>query len=244
LTARDIDEAVSTRVAAGEPIYTLDAERIRAIQPDLILAQDLCEVCAVPSGAVTDALDMLGCRADVVSLDPASLDDVIACIGQVGAVTGTAAEADAIMRGLRERVERVRVAVDGRDRPRALALEWADPPFNGGHWIPDMLLAAGAEPVLSPPGARSRRLDWSEIAHAAPDAVLFIPCGYYLDGAVAEGAALPGNQALADAEQIWALDANAYFSRPGPRVVDGVELLASLLHPEVLDPRPGATRLR
>ena len=244
LTARDIDEAVSTRVAAGEPIYTLDAERIRAIQPDLILAQDLCAVCAVPSGAVTDALDMLGCRADVVSLDPASLDDVIACIGQVGAVTGTTAEADAIMRGLRERVERVRAAVDGRDRPRALALEWADPPFNGGHWIPDMLLVAGAEPVLSPPGAPSRRLDWSEIAHAAPDAVLFMPCGYYLDGAVAEGAALPGNQALADAEQIWALDANAYFSRPGPRVVDGVELLASLLHPEVLDPRPGATRLR
>ena len=244
LTARDIDEAVSTRVAAGEPIYTLDAERIRAIQPDLILAQDLCAVCAVPSGAVTDALDMLGCRADVVSLDPASLDDVIACIGQVGAVTGTAAEADAIMHGLRERVDRVRVAVDGRDRPRALALEWADPPFNGGHWIPDMLLAAGAEPVLSPPGAPSRRLDWSEIADAAPDAVLFMPCGYYLDGAVAEGAALPGNQALADAEQIWALDANAYFSRPGPRVVDGVELLASLLHPEVVDPHPGATRLR
>jgi iron complex transport system substrate-binding protein len=244
LTAREIDQAVATRVAAGESIYTLDAERIRAIQPDVILAQDLCEVCAVPSGAVTDALDVLGCHAEVVSLDPSSLDDVIACVGQVGAVTGTSATAEAIMRDLRERVARVREAVDGLVRPRALALEWADPPFNGGHWIPDMLLAAGAEPVLSPPGARSRRMEWSEVADAAPQVVLFMPCGYSLDGAVEEGAALRETPALDAADEIWALDANAYFSRPGPRVVDGVELLASVLHPDAFAPRPGATRLR
>ena len=238
LTAREIDEAVSTRVAAGESIYTLDAERIRAIQPDVILAQDLCEVCAVPSGAVTDALDVLGCHADVVSLDPSSLDDVIACVGQVGAVTGTQAAADAIMRDLRARVAHVQDAVDGLPPRRALALEWADPPFNGGHWIPDMLLAAGAEPVLSPPGARSRRMEWSEIADAAPEVVLFMPCGYYLDGAVEEGAALLDQPALAGVAEIWALDANAYFSRPGPRVVDGVELLASVLHPDAVPAAP------
>jgi len=244
VTAREIDEAVATRVAAGESIYTLDAERIRAIQPDLILAQDLCEVCAVPSGAVTDALDMLGCHAEVVSLDPSSLDDVIACVGQVGAVTGTSAAASGIMRDLRERVTRVRDAVDGLPPRRAVALEWADPPFNGGHWIPDMLLAAGAEPVLSPPGARSRRMEWSEIADEAPDVVLFMPCGYSLDGAVEEGAALRDHPALTAADEIWALDANAYFSRPGPRVVDGVELLAAVLHPDAFPPRAGATRLR
>ena len=244
LTAREIDDAVSTRVAAGESIYTLDAERIRAIQPDVILAQDLCEVCAVPSGAVTDALDVLGCHADVVSLDPSSLDDVIACVGQVGAVTGTQAAADAIMHDLRARIARVQEAVDGLPPRRALALEWADPPFNGGHWIPDMLLAAGAEPVLSPPGARSRRMEWSEIAAAAPEVVLFMPCGYYLEGAVEEGAALLDEPALAGVVEIWALDANAYFSRPGPRVVDGVELLASVLHPDAFPPLPGAIRLR
>ncbi len=244
LTAREIDEAVSTRVAAGESIYTLDADRIRAIQPDVILAQDLCEVCAVPSGAVTDALDVLGCHADVVSLDPSSLDDVIACVGQVGAVTGTRAMADAIMRDLRARVANVRTAVDDLLAQRVLALEWADPPFNGGHWIPDMLLAAGAEPLLSPPGARSRRMEWSEIADAAPDVVVFMPCGYSLDGAVEEGAALLRHPALAATAEIWALDANAYFSRPGPRVVDGVELLASVLHPDTFPASAGATRLR
>jgi iron complex transport system substrate-binding protein len=244
LTAREIDDAVSTRVAAGESIYTLDAERIRAIQPDVILAQDLCEVCAVPSGAVTDALEVLGCHADVVSLDPSSLDDVIACIGQVGAVTGTRAAADEIMRDLRARVTQVRKVTDGLPARRALALEWADPPFNGGHWIPDMLLAAGAEPLLSPPGARSRRMEWPEIADTAPDVVLFMPCGYSLDGAVEEGAALLDQPALAAAAEIWALDANAYFSRPGPRVVDGVELLASVLHPDSVPPHAGATRLR
>ena len=235
---------MSTRVAAGESIYTLDAERIRAIQPDVILAQDLCEVCAVPSGAVTDALDVLGCHADVVSLDPSSLDDVIACVGQVGAVTGTRATADAIMRDLRGRVANVRTRSTACRARRALALEWADPPFNGGHWIPDMLLAAGAEPLLSPPGARSRRMEWSEIADAAPDVVVFMPCGYSLDGAVEEGAALLRHPALAAAAEIWALDANAYFSRPGPRVVDGVELLASVLHPDAFPARAGATRLR
>jgi iron complex transport system substrate-binding protein len=244
LSAREIDEAVATRVAAGESIYTLDAARIRAIQPDVILAQDLCEVCAVPSGAVTDALEVLGCHADVVSLDPSSLDDVIACIGQVGAVTGTDAAAETIMRALRARVARVRAAVAGLPRRRVFALEWADPPFNGGHWIPDMLLAAGADPVLSPAGARSRRMEWSEIENAAPQVVLFMPCGYYLDGAVAESAALLEQPALASADEIWALDANAYFSRPGPRVVDGVELLASVLHPDGFPTRPGATRLR
>jgi iron complex transport system substrate-binding protein len=179
-----------------------------------------------------------------VSLDPASLDDVIACVGQVGAVTGTTGTADTIMRNLRERVERVRTSVDGLARPRVLALEWADPPFNGGHWIPDMVLAAGGEPVLSPPGARSRRLEWPEVADAAPAVVLFMPCGYHLDSAVEEGAALPHTPALGAAYEIWALDANAYFSRPGPRVVDGVELLASILHPEAPDARAGAVRLR
>jgi iron complex transport system substrate-binding protein len=244
MTAREIDDAVTERVAAGESIYTLDAERIRAIQPDVILAQDLCEVCAVPSGAVTDALDVLGCSATVVSLDPVGLDGVIACIGEVGAVTGRNEVADALMRSLHLRVKQVRGAVAGLANPRVLPLEWADPPFNGGHWIPDMLLAAGTEPVLSPVGARSRRLEWDEIAAAAPDAVLFMPCGYDLDGAVREAAPLLGQEALAAVEQIWAVDANAFFSRPGPRVVDGVELVASLFHPEAVEPRGGAMRVR
>ena len=246
MTAAEIDAEVSTRVAAEESIYSLDAERIRAASPDVILAQDLCAVCAVPSGAVEEALDVLGCRAEVVSLDPSSLDDVIACIGRVGGVVDRESEAEALMADLRARVDRVRAAVVGRPRPRAFALEWSDPPFNGGHWVPDMIDAAGGEAVLSTPGARSRRLTWAEIADAAADVVLFMPCGYTLDDAVREAADLVTRPELGDDTQLWALAGDAYFSRPGPRVVDGVEILATILHPEAgITALPdGAVRVR
>jgi len=229
LGAREIDEAVSATVGSGKPIYTLDAERIRAIAPDLILAQDLCEVCAVPSGAVEDALDVLGCRADVLSLDPASLDEVIACLGTVGEYTGAAARAVTLMDELRGRVQRVRDAVAGAPRPKTLALEWSDPPFTGGHWVPDMIVAAGGEAVLAPPGVPSRRLVWSEVGATAIDVVMFMPCGYHLPQARDEGRRLLARLEL-DGAAVYALDATSYFSRPGPRLVDGVELLASLLH--------------
>jgi iron complex transport system substrate-binding protein len=234
LTPKQIDDAVSEKVTLGEPIYTLDAARIRAIQPDLILAQDLCRVCAVPSGAVDEALGVLGCQADVLSLDPASLDDVIACIGRVGEVTGTMARAVALMEELRERVDRVRRAVAGERRPRTFALEWSDPPFNGGHWVPDMIEAAGGQAVLAVTGAPSRRLSWPEVAAAAPEVVVFVPCGYGLDEAAAEGRALLDVPELDPVERIYAGDASAHFSRPGPRVVDGVEALAWALHPDVI----------
>jgi iron complex transport system substrate-binding protein len=230
LSASEIDAAVSERVAAGESIYRLDDARIRDIDPDLILAQDLCRVCAVPSGAVEEALDVIGCHAQVVSLDPGRLDEVIACIGMVGAVTGTGASADALMESLRARVDAVRRRVWGRDRPRVLVLEWSDPPFNAGHWVPDQVEAAGGEPVLAVAGARSRRLTWEEIGAARVDVTIFMPCGFDLVGAVAQAPALLARPEAAGLGRIFAVDANAYFSRPGPRVVEGVELLEGLLH--------------
>jgi iron complex transport system substrate-binding protein len=246
LSAVEIDAAVSTKVAAAESIYSLDAERIRASAPDVILAQDLCAVCAVPSGQVEDALDVIGCRADVVSLDPGTLDEVIACIGRVGAAVGREVVADELMVRLRERVARVRTAIEGRPTVRALALEWSDPPFNAGHWVPDMIEAAGGDAVLARTGERSRRLDWSEVASAAADVVLFMPCGYALEAAVREGRPLAERSELAGAGEVWALAGDAYFSRPGPRVVDGVEILASILHSDagVSGPIDGAVRLR
>ncbi|MGQ0804537.1 MAG: ABC transporter substrate-binding protein [Actinomycetota bacterium] len=241
LTPKQIDDAVSETIARGEPIYTLDADRIGAIQPDLILAQDLCRVCAVPSGAVDEALGVLGCRAEVLSLDPAGLDEVIACIGQVGEVTGTTARADALMAGLRERLERVRRQVAGRPRPRTFMLEWSDPPFNGGHWVPDMVVVAGGEPVLAVSGEASRRLTWPAIGEVAPEVVVFMPCGYGLDEALTEGAGLLDVPELAGVARVWATDASALFSRPGPRLVDGVEALAWALHSDaVAAPPPGA----
>jgi len=240
LTAREIDEAVSARVAEGEPIYTLDRERIRTIQPDLILAQDLCRVCAVPSGAASDALAVLGCDAQVLSLDPSTLDDVIECVTVVGRATGTEDVAVTLTHALRARTAVVRGAVAMHHRPRVLALEWSDPPFSGGHWVPDMIEAAGGEPLLGRSGEHSRRLDWEEVEAARPEIVVFMPCGYGLDEAVEEGRGLLDVPALARAERVYATEANALFSRPGPRLVDGVEVLAWAIHPRAFpSPPPG-----
>lgn len=237
MTPGQIDDAVAEKMEAQEPIYTLDAARIAAIQPDLILAQDLCRVCAVPSGAVDEALGVLGCRAEVLSLDPAGLDDVIACIGTVGEVTGTGARAAALMEELRDRVDRIRRTVAGRPRPRTFALEWSDPPFTGGHWVPDMVEAAGGEVVLAEAGTPSRRVRWEDVARARPEIVVFMPCGYGLEDAVAEGPALLGVAELRGVERVYAVDASGLFSRPGPRLVDGVEALGWALHPDAV-PRP------
>ena len=236
-SAAQIDAEVSARIAAGESIYNLDDGRIRAIGPDVILAQDLCRVCAVPSGAVEEALGVIGCRADVVSLDPEGLEDVIDCIGQVGRATGTEEAAATLMADLRSRVAAVRRRVDGRACPRVFVLEWPDPPFNAGHWVPEMVEAAGGEPVLATARQRSRRLTWDEIAAAEIDLTVFSPCGFDLAGAVEQAGAFLGRPEVPGLGRIVAVDANAFFSRPGPRVVDGVELLAELLHPE----RPGVT---
>jgi iron complex transport system substrate-binding protein len=236
-TSGDIDAAVRAQLDTGEPIYTLDRELIASIAPDLILAQDLCRVCAVPSGAVEDALAVIGCRADVVSLDPASLDDVIACVGAVGAATGTTRRAGELMASLRARVDAVRRMVAGRARPRVFGLEWFDPPFNAGHWVPDMIEAAGGEPVLAASGERSRQVTWDEVDDAQPDVVVLMPCGYSLERCIDEGRELVDQPALAGST-IVAVDGDALFSRPGPRVVEGVELLAQVLHPAVAGDPP------
>jgi iron complex transport system substrate-binding protein len=236
-SAAQIDADVSVRIAAGESIYHLDDARIRAIGPDVILAQDLCQVCAIPSGEVEDALRVIGCRAEVVSLDPDGLDDVIECIGHVGRATGTERTAESVMRDLRDRVAAVRRRVEGRARPRVFVLEWPDPPFNAGHWVPEMVEAAGGEPVLAAARQPSRRLTWQEIGAEEIDLTVFSPCGFDLPGAVQQAAAFLGHPEASGLGRIVAVDANAYFSRPGPRVVDGVELLAEVLHPE----HPGLT---
>lgn len=245
VTAADIDRAVTEKMDAGKPLYVLDRERISDARPDLILAQDLCRVCAVPSGDVEAALDVLGCRAEVLSLDPGRLDDVIACVGAVGAATGRLAEADVLMEALRERVDRVRARVTGIPPVAMLALEWSDPPFSAGHWVPDMIEAAGGTSLLVAPGERSSPLDWSTIAGAGAEVIVFMPCGYDLAAAVAEGRELLDRGELTEVHQIWAVAGDEYFSRPGPRVVEGVELLAGILHPRARGTAPpGGVRLR
>ena len=237
LAADAIDRRVTELVAAGEPLYSLDADRIRELRPDLILAQDLCRVCAVPSGHVEEALATIGCDAEVLSLDPMTLDDVLDTLLAVGGLTGALGRAGALVLDLRRRLDAVRAAVAGRPAPRTLTLEWREPPFGGGHWVPDMVVTAGGTPMLSASGEVSRRLTWEEIEAADPEVVVFMPCGYDLARATREAEGLPDVPALRGREA-FVVDATSYFSRPSPRVVEGVEALAWALHPEVVPPPP------
>jgi iron complex transport system substrate-binding protein len=241
----EIDQLVSASIGGGQPLYRLDTDAIRELRPDLVLAQDLCAVCAVPSGQVNQALDVLGCQAEVISLDPSSLDEVLDGVLQVGKAAGVQKRAGEMVAGLRERLAGVQATVEGLERPRVFALEWSDPPFNGGHWVPEMLQLAGGEPVLACPGTPSVRVTWAQIETAAPQVVVFMPCGYDLQAAAEEARqSLLARPELADVEAIVAVDASAYCSRPGPRLVDGVEILAAALHPERLPPPPAGTAVR
>ena len=235
MTAAEVDQAVSAQVGGGESLYTLDEARIADLQPDLIVTQQLCPVCAVSTEQVNGAVRPLSRCPDLVSLDPKSLSDVLADIRQVGEVTGHGAEALALVRDLERRLEAVRAAVAGRPRPRVAALEWLDPPFAGGHWVPEMIEIAGGIDVLASPGSHSARLTWEQIQAADPDLIVAMPCGYDEDGARAQVATMAGRpewQALRAVREgrVYPVDANGCFSRPGPRLVDGIERMAAIFH--------------
>lgn len=224
-----IDAYVRARLAAGEDLYTLHADALAALAPDLILTQDLCRVCALPTGQVEEALDYLGCSAEVVALDPHSLDDVLATILTVGQHAGAEQQAEHLVASLRRRLDAIAGRVAGKHRPATAVIEWVDPPFNAGHWIPDLVTAAGGEPVAARPGRPSVQTSWDQIAAARPEVVVVAPCGFHLDGAAAQAGLaarqLPGIP-------VWAIDADGLIVRPGPRLVDGVEALADILHPD------------
>lgn len=238
LTPSEIDAEVRARLAAGADLYTLDEGALREIDPDLVLTQDLCAVCAVDISELDKALEHLGCRAEVVTLDPMTLGEVLASIETVGRVTRCEGQASDLVRVLRHRLDLVAAAVAGRTRPRMAVLEWTDPPFSSGHWVPDMVTAAGAESVLGVSGTRSRQIDWADLAATAPDLIVVAPCGYRLDGArtLAEQAIESG--LLPHGVPVWAVDADAAFVRPGPRVIDGVEALAHIAHPTAVAAPP------
>jgi iron complex transport system substrate-binding protein len=224
----EIDAYVREQLAAGKDLYTLDAGALAALSPELILTQDLCRVCALPAGHVAEALDYLGCAAEVVTLDPHSLDDVLETILIVGRHAGAGEQARLLVGSLRQRLADVLDLVAGRRRPAMAVIEWVDPPFTSGHWVPDLVAAAGGRPVAACPGGRSSQTSWDEIAASQPDVAVVAPCGFNLDAAAAQAetvaARLPGIP-------VWAIDANGIVVRPGPRLVDGVEALAAILHP-------------
>lgn len=224
----EIDNYVRTRLAAGGDLYTLRAQALADLAPDLILTQDLCQVCALPSGHVSDALDYLGCRADVLSLDPHSLEDVLDSILAVGERAGVPGRAVRLVRELRARLADVAAHVAGRPRPRVAAVEWIDPPFTAGHWVPDLITAAGGDPVTGQAGQPSTETSWATVSAAGPDLLLVAPCGYHLPPAIEQAQRVAG---LFPDIPVWAIDADGIVVRPGPRLVHGVEAIASILHP-------------
>ena len=231
LSPREIDASVAAAVARGDDLYRLDAGALSGLDADLVVTQDLCAVCAVDVSVVSDALAHLGCTADVLTIDPHTLDEVLESVLTLGAATGHAEEASALVASLHDRLDAVRLRVAGRDRPRVVVLEWTDPPYAPGHWLPEMVVAAGGEPVLGAAGEKSVRTTWDAVHAARPDVIVCAPCGYDRAGAQAQADSLVSAGVLPTGTPVHAVDANGSWARPGPRLVDGVEELAAILHP-------------
>lgn len=234
LTPAEIDQEVRAKIAAGEELYRLDEGALRALDPDLVVTQDLCAVCAVDLTTVDAAMNYLGCDGRVLTIDPSTLEEVLTSVTVIGAATGRQQRAAAVIAELRRRLVRVASSVAGRTRPRVAVMEWTDPPFSAGHWVPDMVGAAGGVSVLGRSGQRSERIDWPDVAAARPDLIVVAPCGFHLSDAWRLATELLASGCLPPNVAVWAVDADSAFVRPGPRLVDGVETLAGICHPSVL----------
>lgn len=232
-----IDAAVREKARKGEPLYMIDEEQLAALEPDLILTQALCEVCAVPMGQAARASGQLRRPPRVIAVNTYRLEDLFESLRQIAEAAGVPERAESRIREWRYRLARVEAAVAGAPRLRVLMLEWLDPPFSCGHWIPEMVTIAGGTEVIGQAGEPSRRIRWEEVDRAKPEVIALIPCGYRLNEVIAAQPLLErlpfwDRIPAVQRGQVYALDASAYFSRPGPRTIDGIELLAALFHPD------------
>jgi iron complex transport system substrate-binding protein len=239
LSAGEIDAAVKEVVGEGRALYTLDEERLAELEPDLIVTQAVCEVCAVSYDDVVEVAGRLPSSPRVLQQDPSTLSEVLDDVTRLGEATGIAVHAAEVRRQLEKRLEAVRAAVADESRPRVLALEWLDPPFLGGHWIPEMIGFAGGENVAGVSGQKSRQVEWEDLRGLDPDVVVSMPCGWYLDESCAQALGHADRLGAFGEAQVFAVDGASSFSRPGPRLVDGVELLGHLFHPELVEPPQG-----
>jgi iron complex transport system substrate-binding protein len=239
LSAREIDAEVRRLTGEGRHLYELDEQALRELDVDLIVTQAVCEVCAVSYDDVVAVAARLPSRPRVISLDPSNLDEVIADVDRLGEATAVPQRAAGLRSELERRLGSTREAVAGAPRPSVLALEWLDPPFIGGHWVPEMIEIAGGRDVLGVPGRKSRTADWEEIVGCGAEVVVAMPCGWNATQARAEVESHADRVGAIGAREIWAVDAAASFSRPGPRLVEGTELLAHLLHPDRVEAPAG-----
>lgn len=236
LTSREISDAVGGAAHRGSSLYSLDTELLAALKPDVVLTQDLCDVCAVSYEAVSRAVRVLDGGPRVLSLEPRTLDDVLDCLVVVGRELGVENVALERRAALRERLAAVRASVAGRrSRPKVAAIEWLDPLWPAGHWVPEQVGHAGGEPLLAGIGEHTKPVSWEDVRGAEPDAVVLMPCGFSPERTRSEWdllTRLPGWDGVpaVRAGEVWIVDGPAYFNRPGPRVVRGAEVLAFVLH--------------
>jgi iron complex transport system substrate-binding protein len=225
-----IDHAVADQMKSGDTLYRIDEVLLRDLRPDVILTQNLCRVCAPSGDELTRAVRKFQLQPEVLFLTPRNIAEIIENIVTVGRAIGRPAEAESLVRDHDERLGKVRAAVAKAPTRRVVFLEWTEPLFCGGHWVPEMISLAGGEDPLGRLGEDSVRMDWDDVAKAQPEMIIVSPCGYRLDRAAELARKMPR---ISDAT-VYAVDANAYFARPGPRVVEGVELLAHLFHPDLV----------
>jgi len=244
LTPAQIDSFVAEAMSRGEDLYHLDEGALSGLDADLVVTQDLCAVCAVDVTVVDDALAHLGCSAEVLTIDPHTIEEVLSSVGTLGKATGTDDRAEQLVASLRARIDDVVRRVVARPRPRTLVLEWTDPAFAPGHWVPEMVDLAGGHCVLGTAGEKSYRVGWDDVRAAGPDIVVCAPCGFGLEQSTSLAEELVAAELLPRDVAVWAVDANASFARPGPRLVDGVEALAGILHPDVVAPSAITRRVR
>jgi iron complex transport system substrate-binding protein len=242
-SSAEVDRHIRELVHQGSSIYALDAPLLEALHPDLILTQELCEVCAVSYPIVERAARRLGSSPQLVSLEPESLEDVFANIRFVGRLVRRPDIAEQVCDSLRRRVASVEQRVAGRPRRKVVCLEWIDPPFNCGHWTPELVAIAGGDELLGSGRQPAHAIDWRQVVDAGPEVVVVMACGFSLDRSLREVEAARGHFELLDAET-WVVDGNAFFSRPGPRLVDSVEIMAGILHPDAVDPLSPAVARR
>jgi len=235
LTAAEIDAAVKERTLNGESIYELDTDLLEELQPDLIVTQALCQVCAVSYDDVRQIAEEIDSQPMVIALDPHTVGEVLGDARTIAQATDTKDAAVDLIREASSRVDRVRLAVRSARRPRVVALEWLDPPYAAGHWTPQLIDYAGGEDVLGFVGEKSEEQSWELVAASEPDIVIVMPCGFDAEIAHREAEMHRDQLAALGAGQVIAVDAASYFSRPGPRIIDGLELLANILHPDLVE---------
>lgn len=250
MTSLEIDQWVSERLRSNKGLYVIDEERLREAAPDVILTQGLCDVCAIDYNEVVAASQTLANKPKIVSLTPNCLTDVLDDVARVGEATGQRHKAETFVQTLEQRIASVRErTARSSARPRVACLEWFDPIYTAGHWVPEMVETAGAEDVLGKRGEPSKRVEWQSVREAAPELLVLMPCGFDVLRTIREAAVLKGlagwdELPAVKADRVFAVNGHAFFSRPGPRLVDGLEILAHIIHPEVFPLQPSFDTLQ